>query len=131
MKREPLLHHEVKRILERASQITVPGLEVVEELRTAGQPPLQRRWSVADRVLQLTNTRLEHRIRLLVPDVVSQARAEDSQVFDPLTIEVAVTNFIDDVRRERIQDQGVAALEIDLSMTGGPGDALGTPSLGG
>lgn len=119
MKRESLLHHEVKRILERAGQITVPGLEVVQELRTAGQQTLQRRWSVGDRILQLTNTRLEHRMRALIPDVVSEARAEDGQVFDPLVIEVTVSNVIDDERRERIQAQGVAALEIDLSMSGG------------
>ena len=119
MKRESLLHHEVKRILEGAGQITVPGLEVMEELRTAGHPTLQRCWSVGDRVLQLTNTRLEHRMRPLIPDVVSEARAEDGQLFDPLIIEVTVTNIIEEVRRERIQAQGVTALEIDLSMTGG------------
>lgn len=119
MKRESLLHHEVKRILERAGQITVPGIDVMEELRTAGQPTLQRRWSADKRVLELTNARLEHRMRPLIPDVVCQARAPDGQLFDPLVIEVTVTNVIDDERRERIRAQGVAALEIDLSMTGG------------
>jgi hypothetical protein len=119
MKRESLLHHEVKRILERAGEISVPGLEIVEELRTAGHPTLQRHWSVGVRVLQLTNTRLEHRMRPLIPDVVSEARAEDGQIFDPLITEVTVTNVIDDERKERIQAQGFAALEIDLSMTGG------------
>jgi hypothetical protein len=119
MKRESLLHHEVKHILERAGQITVPGLEILEELRTAGHPTLQRRWSIGDGILQLSNTRLENRIRPLIPDVVSEARAEDGQLFDPLIIEVTVTNVIDDERRERIHAQGLAALEIDLSMTGG------------
>ncbi|MDO9072218.1 MAG: hypothetical protein Q7U73_03050 [Rubrivivax sp.] len=118
-KRESLLHHEVKRILERAGQLTVPGLEVLEELRTAGQPTLQRRWSVGDRVLDLTNTRLEHRMRPLIPDVVCEARAQDGQAFDPLIIEVTVTNVIDDERKGQIRAQGFAALEIDLSMTGG------------
>jgi len=119
MKRESLLHHEVKRILERAGQITVPGLVVLEELRTAGHPTLQRSWSVGDRILELTNTRLEHRMRPLIPDVVSQARGQDGQLFDPLVIEVTVTNVIDDERKARIRAQGFAALEIDLSVTGG------------
>jgi hypothetical protein len=119
MKRESLLHHEVKRILECTGHISVPGLEIVAELRTAGHPTLQRHWSVGVRVLQLSNTRLEHRMRPLVPDVVSEARAEDGQIFDPLITEVTVTNVIDDERRERIQAQGFAAMEIDLSMTGG------------
>ncbi len=99
MKRESLLHYEVKRILERAGQLTVPGLEILEELRTAGQPTLQRRWSVGDRVLDLMNTRLEHRMRPLIPDVVCEARAQDGQAFDPLIIEVTVTNVIDDERK--------------------------------
>ena len=119
MKRESLLHQEVKRILERAGQITVPGLEVLEELRTAGYQTLQRRWSVGDQILELKNARLEQRMRPLIPDVVCEARAQDGRLFDPLVIEVTVTNVIDDERRERTRALGVAALEIDLSMTGG------------
>ena len=119
IKRESLLHHEVKRILERAGQITVPGLDVLEELCTVGYPTLYRHWSVGDRILELRNTRLEHWMRPLIPDVVTEACATDGQVFDPLIIEVTVTNGIDDERKARIRAQGVAALEIDLSITGG------------
>lgn len=119
MKRETLLHHEVKRILEGAERITVPGLDGVEELRTDGHPTLQRRWSIPQRVLSLSDTRLEQRMRPLIPDVVTVARRDDGKVFDPLVIEVTVTNSIDEERRARIREQGVAALEIDLSMTGG------------
>lgn len=119
MKRETLLHHEVKRILEGAERITVPGLDGVEELRTDGHPTLQRRWSLSQRVLSLSDTRLEQRMRALIPDVVTVARRDDGKVFDPLVIEVTVTNTIDEERRARIREQGVAALEIDLSMTGG------------
>lgn len=119
MKRESLLHHEVKRILECAGQLTVPGFDVVEELRTAGQATLRRKWSVGNRNLELTNTRLEHRMSPLIPDVVCEARTQDGQLYDPLVIEVTVTHVIDDERNERIRAQGVAALEIDLSLTGG------------
>ena len=119
LKRESLLHHEVKRILESAGHLAVPAVEVVEELRTDGLPTLQRRWSIPNRVLTLSNTRLEHRLRPLIPDVLCEARGPDGQVFDPLIVEVTVTNVIDEERRERIRAQGVAALEIDLSRTGG------------
>lgn len=119
MKRESLLHHKVKRILETAGQITVPGVTVVEELRTAGHPTLQRHWSIGSRTLALTNARLEPRMRSLIPDVVCEAGAEDGQMFDPLVIEVTVTNVIDDERKARIRAHGLAALEIDLSLTGG------------
>jgi hypothetical protein len=117
--RETLLHHEVKRILVGAERITVPGLDGVEELRTDGHPTLQRRWSVPQGVFSLSDTRLEQRMRPLIPDVVTVARSNDGKVFNPLVIEVTVTNPIDEERRARIREQGVAALEIDLSMTGG------------
>ena len=119
MKRETLLHHEVKRILEAAEKIAVPGLDGLEELRTDEHRTLQRRWSVPQTVLSLSDTRLEQRMRPLVPDVVTVARADNGRVFDPLVIEVTVTNTIDEARETRIREQGCAALEIDLSMTGG------------
>jgi hypothetical protein len=119
LKRETLLHYEVKRILEGAEKITVPGLDGMEELRTDGHPTLQRRWAFSQKVLSLSDTRLEQRMHPLIPDVVTVARRDDGRVFDPLVIEVTVTNTIDDERRARIREQGVAALEIDLSMTGG------------
>lgn len=119
MKRESLLHHEVKRILEAAEKIAVPGIEVADELRSDGQPTLQRRWVMPVRDLALTNTRLEHRMHPLVPDVVTTARAEDGDINDPMVIEVTVTNTIDEEREARIRAQGIAALEIDLSTTGG------------
>jgi hypothetical protein len=119
MKRETLLHHEVKRILEAAEEIAVPGLYGLEELRTDGRPTLQRHWSVPQSVLSLSNTRLEQRIRPLVPDVVTVARADNGRVFDPLLIEVTVTNAIDEERETRIREQRFAALEIDLSVVGG------------
>lgn len=119
MKRESLLHHEVKRILEAAEKIAVPGVEVTEELRSDGQATLQRRWVMPVRDLALTNTRLEHRMHPLVPDVVTTAVAMDGDIFDPMIIEVTVTNTIDEDREARIREQGIAALEIDLSTTGG------------
>lgn len=119
MKRESLLHHEVKRILQAAEKIAVPGVEVTEELRSDGQVTLQRRWVTPVRDLALTNTRLEHRMHPLVPDVVTAAVAMDGDIFDPMIIEVTVTNTIDEDREARIREQGIAALEIDLSTSGG------------
>jgi hypothetical protein len=58
-------------------------------------------------------------MRPLIPDVVCEAWPKMGSSLDPLIIEVTVTNVIDDDRKERIRAQGVAALEIDLSMTGG------------
>ena len=119
LQRESLLHHEVKRILQTVGRIAVPGLEVLEELRATGLPTLQRRCFVEDRLLSLSGVRLEHRMRPLIPDVVCEARSRDGLRLSPLVIEVTVSNRIDDERRTRISALGVAALEIDLSLTGG------------
>ena len=119
MQRESLLHHEVKRILQTAGRVAVPALEVLEQLQAEGLPTLQRRFWVEDRLLSLSEVRLEHRMRPLIPDVVCEARSRDGSRFSPLVIEVTVSNPIDDERRTRISALGVAALEIDLSLTGG------------
>lgn len=119
LRRETLLHFEVKRILECARQITAPGFDIVEQLRADGMPTLQRKYTRDVCILDLTNTRLEQRVGRLIPDLVTQAWADGGQQIDPLHIEVTVTNRIDDKRIQRIQAAGVATLEIDLSLAGG------------
>jgi hypothetical protein len=119
LQRETLLHIEVKRILERAGQIAVPGFEIVEEVRAAGMPTLQRKYSRDVCILELANTRLEQRVGHTVPDVLTEASSDHGQSAAPLLIEVTATNRIDEERTGRIQSLHIAALEIDLSLTGG------------
>ena len=119
LRRETLLHYEVKRILEGAGQISVPGFEIVEELKAEGLPTLRREFTRDVSILELTNTRLETRVGQTVPDVVTEAWADGGQSGAPLLIEVTVTNHIDEERQQRIEALDMAALEIDLSLAGG------------
>ncbi len=77
-RRETLLHRLVKTILEGASSIATPGLEVSvtrdppDEL--AGEwddQTIDKTWMTAPRVLELDEVRLEQRTGRIVPDVVA------------------------------------------------------------
>lgn len=76
-RRETLLHREVKAILEKASSIATPGLEV----EVTRDPPeefggdweentLRKLWMTASRKLALDAVRLERRLGNIVPDVI-------------------------------------------------------------
>lgn len=76
-RRETLLHREVKAILEKASSIATPGLEV----EVTRDPPeefggdweentLRKLWMTASRNLVLDEVRLERRLGNIVPDVI-------------------------------------------------------------
>lgn len=77
LRRETLLHREVKAILEQASSISVPGFAV----DVARDPPdefsgdwegfaVQKSWLTAPRELELEEVRLERRLGNIVPDVI-------------------------------------------------------------
>lgn len=118
-RRETLLHCEVKRILEQARELMVPGLAVDIEVPTHSGGSLKGRWSSgAERVL-LSNVHLERRFGPLVPDVLCEGRTVTGVQLRPLLVEVTVTNIIDADRLARIRETDAAALEINLSLTGG------------
>ena len=119
LRRETVLHHEVKRILEAAGRLRVPGPEVVEEATPPGQPTLRRRWSAEASLLAITSPRLEQRVGRLVPDVACVAWQDGAVLHDPLFVEVTVSNPIGPERLTRIREQGAATLEIDLRLAGG------------
>ncbi|WP_286571648.1 hypothetical protein [Variovorax gracilis] len=118
-RRETLLHYEVKRILEQARELMVPGLKVEVEVPLHSGGSLNGSWSLdAERIL-LSNVRLEHRFGPLVPDVFCDGTTVAGVQLRPLLVEVTVTNVIDADRIGRIRTAGAAALEINLGLTGG------------
>jgi hypothetical protein len=77
LRRETLLHREVKAILEREQRIATPGLDVT----VTRDPPdefsgdwesdtLRMTWLTAPRTLELDDVRLERRLGRIVPDVI-------------------------------------------------------------
>lgn len=120
LRRETVLHHEVKRILAEQRRLCVPGLDVEVEARTHDGLELRKRWSCAAEELALDHVELEQRFGRIVPDITCKSwPASGGRVMWPLLIEVTVTNRIDEERLRGIREYGEAALEIDLSLAGG------------
>lgn len=78
LRRETLLHREVKAIVEQAAMIATPGLEV----KVARDPPeefagewadniIRKTWFTAPRHLEIDEVRLERRLGRIVPDVIA------------------------------------------------------------
>ncbi|NKI93913.1 hypothetical protein [Rhizobacter sp. SG703] len=120
LRRETVLHHEVKRILEEVGRLTVPEIAVEVELPGVSGQTLHGRWVEEEEELRLECVQLETRYGRLVPDITCDSFDFDGQARHlPLLIEVTVTNHVDEERLVRIQATGEATLEIDLSLAGG------------
>ena len=120
LRRETVLHHEVKRILAEEGRLTVPEVAVEVEVPGLDGQTLHARWVEEEEELRLVNVQLETGYGRLVPDITSEAFGDDGHARHlPLLIEVTVTNPVDEERLGRIRATGESTLEIDLSLAGG------------
>lgn len=120
LRRETVLHFEVKKILAEAGKLTVPGVVIDDEVPGPRGKLLTGRWIDEEEELWLHGVELETRYGRLIPDITCEAIGLDGHArYLPLLVEVTVTNPIDDERLTRIRETGEATLEIDLSLAGG------------
>lgn len=120
LRRETVLHYEVKRILAEVGRLTVPAVAAEVEVPDVDGQSLRGRWAEEEEQLRLANVLLETRYGRLIPDITCETFASDGQArYLPLLIEVTVTNHINEERLHRIRSTGEATLEIDLSLAGG------------
>ena len=61
---------------------------------------------------QFDNVILEKKISDIIPDILIWRSSNGKK----LIIEIAVTHFVDDVKKAKIIEQGISALEIDISQ---------------
>lgn len=115
-RRETLLHLEVKKILCATKQIWVPPLEAAVHQVACTGVKVERQWSRPSWRMPLSDVLLEKKLGGTIPDVIATIPQQEG---GRLMIEVTVSNKIDDDRLARIRQQGVPALEIDLSVLGG------------
>ena len=115
LRRETLLHREVKAILERAATIATPALEV----HVTRYPPdalagewedntVRKTWSTAPRELEIDGVRLERRLGRIVPDVI--ANLGGRQIYT----EGGTLTKIDDVFDEYAEDTFSLAWPLTL-----------------
>ncbi|MFC5510476.1 hypothetical protein ACFPOU_04945 [Massilia jejuensis] len=114
LRRESLLHREVKAILERANSVLLPGWWLTSVGAIATDKKRTER-------VQLAGARLERKLGRIIPDVIAQLKTGGE-----LLVEVTVTNTITAERLERIRAVDLATIELDFSHMAG---ALSRPAL--
>ncbi|RDD95237.1 hypothetical protein DTW89_02665 [Acidovorax sp. BoFeN1] len=124
-RRETLLHSEVKAILEQASQITTPGLDV-EVTRYAPDEfsgewednTLRIQWMTASTTLPLENTQLEQRQGSIVPDVICTLREPRPYIygFAETRLDGAFEELIEDTHSSQ---QWPRTVLIEVTVTHG------------
>jgi hypothetical protein len=116
LRHETVLHWEVKNILAEAMELRVPKLEVLASKQAANGQQIQMSWTINSHVIPLLSVKTEQRLGSLIPDVIAITAPEHGST---LIVEVTVTNTIDEARINRIRQQNLPTLEIDLSRSGG------------
>ncbi|UCV22196.1 hypothetical protein [Ferribacterium limneticum] len=119
LKRETLLHLKAKEILEQEKQIQLPPLAVSSKRELPMGQVIEKKRSRAEQLVQLAEVRLEQHLGEIKPDVLASTIAVGDWPADTLSIEITVTNTIDEERLERIRQKGIPTLEIDVSRMGG------------
>lgn len=107
LRRESLLHREVKAILAQAESILLPGLWMTKAGTITTDPNRSAR-------VWLVGARLEQKMGRIIPDVIAQLKNGSE-----LLVEVTVANTITPERLERIRAVNLATIEIDLSRMAG------------
>lgn len=115
LRRETLLHLTVKQILAASGQVRVPMLAIQEVAGTGSTRATAEAVLVKQQSLVLSNSRLEHRLGNIIPDVCADAVDAEGNSLGLLCIEVTVTNGFDPARLARVSRANLLTLEIDLS----------------
>lgn len=113
LRRESLLHREVKAILASAESVVLPGWRVASAPSQGIGNQLET--VTKKRTLaRLSGARLEKKLGQIIPDVIAQMM-DGSE----LLVEVTVTNTITAERLERIRAVDLPTIEIDFSHMAG------------
>lgn len=119
LKRETLLHIKAKEILEQKRQIRLPTLTATSRRDLPSGKVIERISNLKEEMVRLESVALEQHLGTIKPDVLATTIAMGDWPADTLSIEITVTNAIDEERLERIRKKGLPTLEIDVSRMGG------------
>lgn len=117
--RETLLHLIAKQILEEEKRIRLPDLTGVARTTLQDGKPLTASKSYPGALVQLERVLLEKGVGNTRPDVIAQMRDSSPWEAGPILIEVTVTNAITEERMQRIRQNNLPTLEIDIRQLGG------------
>lgn len=110
---ETVLHWAVKEILAEAQSVKTPSH--VEQITSTYQSGISKgtRWHWSSGTLHLSQAKLEQRVGSVIPDIRCRAHDSLGNSYD-LLVEVVVTNPVSQEKLTKIQEIGIACLEIDL-----------------
>lgn len=101
---ETSLHLAAKDILDRHKKLRIPAV-----VTSIGVGYGEAIYLHSEQTLHFDNVFLEKRLDEIIPDIIIEIKGK------PLLIEIAVTHFIDETKRKKIEQLNVSTLEIDLS----------------
>jgi hypothetical protein len=107
---ESAIHKAAKQVLLESKQILVPSINATEFLfdRETGID-VRETQSIAQRYISIEAVEVEKNLNGVVPDLVVSSLGKQ------LFVEIAFTHFVDEKKKSRLQQLGIATLEIDLS----------------
>lgn len=113
---ETVLHWLIKKTIAASATLRVPAHSVPVSQTMPDGSSAQDTAHCSEAWLEISNARLEQRLGDMVPDVLCNARRIEhgrahGKPFE-LMIEAAVTHYIDDTKRQKILNAGMACLEI-------------------
>ena len=106
---ETALHLAAKKVLEEANQIALPKLIIQEQVSRQSHTKKGEATVCEQHMAHITNVVPEKRLGSIIPDII--AYIDDS----PIIIELAVTHFVDNDKKNKISELGISCIEIDLS----------------
>lgn len=114
---ESVLHWVIKEILAAAGELRTPAVTEQISRRMPDGLVASRTIGLPEMKMKLTDIRVEERLGALIPDVLCRAVDEAGRFeASDLLIEVAVTHRVDDTKRQRIKELGLACVELDVNL---------------
>lgn len=109
---ESSLHLAAKHILEKAKGMVIPPIYVHFPLSKKDAVLIQEATTISfNRVI------LEQSFESFVPDVIAYQKNKDTGNETPLLVEIFVSHRVDDKKLQKVKEQKISTLEIDLSDT--------------
>lgn len=117
MANETILHWVIKRTIERRKMLKVPEIVIPRSMRMPNGAMADEEAKRAEHTLLIDKVTFERKIGDIVPDVVCWATkmGGNSAPFQ-LLIEAAVTSYIDEGKRKKIADAGIACIQIRADL---------------
>lgn len=106
---EGALHRAAKQLIVEEGRVLLPSLVVRQSVRLDDGRRGEGSAALPEETAVLTGARLEVQFGAIRADVAAQHRDA------PLLIEIAVTHFADDAKRQELSTLGIACVEIGLS----------------